>query len=92
MPTFADAGGLPPKEAAKATLSTGEHHLTEGLRLCFLKNIYGGLLLSAGGLLSMTLSMGMPGITEGNPGAKRALQALGFPVGLVLVYLVGAEL
>jgi len=86
------SGALPPPAAAKETLETGEHHLSEGLRLCFFKNIYGGLLLSAGGLLSMTLAMGMPRVTEGNPGLKRTLQGITFPVGLVIVYLVGAEL
>jgi len=91
MPT-PSSGALEPKDAAKQTLETGEHHLSEGLRLCFFKNIYGGLLLSAGGLLSMTLSNGMPGLTEGNPGVKRLLQGSTFPIGLVLVYLVGAEL
>lgn len=91
MPSHS-AGALEPKAAAKETLETGEHHLSEGLRLCFFKNIYGGLLLSAGGLLSMILSHGMPMLTEGNPGMKRLLQGLTFPIGLVLVYLVGAEL
>jgi len=91
MPT-PSSGALEPKAAAKKTLETGEHHLFEGLRLCFVKNIYGGLLLSAGGLLSMTLSGGMPGLTAENPGVKRLLQGLTFPIGLVLVYLVGAEL
>ena len=47
------SGGLPPSEAAKETLEIGEHHLSETTELAFLKNIYGGLLISAGGKLSL---------------------------------------
>ncbi|KAH0335476.1 Formate/nitrite transporter, partial [Aureobasidium melanogenum] len=85
-------GALSPKKAAEKTFETGVHHLEEDLQLTFLKNVYGALLISAGGLLSLTLVTGTPGLSETNPGLPRILQGITFPVGLVLVYLVGAEL
>ncbi|THW37530.1 Formate/nitrite transporter [Aureobasidium pullulans] len=85
-------GALTPRKAAEKTLETGVHHLEEDLQLTFLKNVYGALLVSAGGLLSLTITTGSPGLSESNPGLPRILQGLTFPIGLVLVYLVGAEL
>ena len=85
-------GALSPKKAAEQTLEIGVHHLEEDLQLTFLKNVYGALLISAGGLLSLTLVTGTPGLSDTNPGLPRILQGITFPVGLVLVYLVGAEL
>lgn len=86
------SGALSPQKAAEQTLETGIHHLSEDLQLTLLKNVYGAMLLSAAGLLSLTLHTGTPGLTEGNPGLGRILQGITFPIGLVLVYLVGAEL
>lgn len=89
---MSSSGALPPQKAAEDTLETGQHHLFESLQLTFLKNIYGALLLSAGGLLSLILETGSPSLTQSNPGLAQVLQGLAFPLGLVLVYFVGAEL
>jgi formate/nitrite transporter FocA (FNT family) len=91
-PSIMSSGALSPQEAAEKTLETGHHHLTEALQLTFLKNIYGGMLLGAAGILSLTLTTGSPGLTDANPGLHRVLQACTFPIGLVLVYFIGAEL
>ncbi|KAI9679718.1 MAG: hypothetical protein M1822_007324 [Bathelium mastoideum] len=88
----AAAGALSPVDAAQETLQTGIHHLSESLELILIKNIFGGLLLSAAGLLSLTLATGFSGLAEDNPGMTRLLQGATFPIGLVLVYLAGAEL
>ncbi|KAK5104061.1 hypothetical protein LTS08_001945 [Lithohypha guttulata] len=85
-------GALSPVEAAQATLDTGVQHLSEPILLAFVKNVYGALLLSAGSLLAQILSTGIPGVSEENPGFQRLLQGLAFPLGLIFVYLVGAEL
>ena len=86
------SGAFSPLEATQETLQTGIHHLSEATELTFIKNVYGGLLLSAGGLLSLILGAGFEGAAEANPGLQRLLQGAAFPVGLVLVYSVGAEL
>ncbi|KAK4897644.1 hypothetical protein LTR27_004790 [Elasticomyces elasticus] len=86
------SGALSPVEASQQTLQTGIHHLSESIELAFIKNVYGGMLLSAGGMLSLILGAGFKGASEENPGLQRLLQGSAFPIGLVLVYTVGAEL
>ncbi|KAI6808056.1 Formate/nitrite transporter [Hortaea werneckii] len=85
------SGGLTPEDAAHETLEIGMHHLCETVELAFLKNIYGGLLLSAGGLLALVLATGFPDF-DSSPGLSRLLQGTAFPVGLIVVYFLGAEL
>lgn len=62
---------MSPEEAAEETLETGLHHLSETMELAFLKNVYGGLLLSAGGLLALILACGFPQLTDSNEGLMR---------------------
>lgn len=83
------SGSLTPKEATEESFKVGLEHLQESFLLTFIKSIYGGLLLSAGGLLSLSIAGGAPDIS---PGMERLLQGLTFPVGLVIIYFVGAEL
>ncbi|KAI7341674.1 Formate/nitrite transporter [Hortaea werneckii] len=85
------SGGLTPEDAAIETLQIGMHHLCETVELAFLKNVYGGLLLSAGGLLALVLATGFPDY-DSDPGVSRLLQGTAFPVGLIVVYFLGAEL
>ena len=54
--------------------------------------ILGGAFISLGGLFSFYLAYGSLGITEGSPGFFRLIQGLAFPIGLVLISLVGGEL
>ncbi|KAF2160430.1 hypothetical protein M409DRAFT_59914 [Zasmidium cellare ATCC 36951] len=86
-------GSLPPHEAAQAVSRNGVEHLSEPIFITFVQNIYGAPLLSAGGLLAVLVGAGFAGIQEeNNPGIQRLLQGAAFPVGLVMVYFVGAEL
>ena len=89
---MASSGALSPTDTAHSVLQTGEHHLYESLQLTFLKNVYGGMLLSSAGLLSLILTTGSPSLTSSNPGIARLLQGFTFPFGLLLVYFIGAEL
>ncbi|KAK3674852.1 hypothetical protein LTR78_005196 [Recurvomyces mirabilis] len=89
---MATSGSLSPEDAAYETLEVGEHHLHEPLKMTLAKNFYGGLLLSAAGQLAMLLSKGIPGYSKANPGLSLMLQGTAFPVGLIIVYALGAEL
>ena len=91
-PTKADSGALNPLDAAEQLYETGLHHLYEPTQLTFLKNIYGGLLFGFAGLFSITAAAGVPGLEESNPGLPKLVQGATFPLGLVIVYFVGAEL
>ncbi len=87
------SGALSPSAAAHSTLAEAEHHLSEPHLTTFLKSVQGGALLAVGGTLAMSLVGGLDeAVKEANPGLERAVQALTFPVGLVLVYFIGAEL
>lgn len=83
---------LTPASAARTTLTTGLHHLSEPLSQALVKNLMGSLLLSAGSLLAQILSHGFPTATASNPGLQRLLSGAAFPVGLIIVYALGAEL
>lgn len=88
----ASSGSLPPNEAAISVLQDGLTHLSEPLIRTFIQNIYGALLLSSGGLFSILLGGGVKDLSPENAGIERLLHGVAFPFGLVLVYLVGAEL
>ena len=85
-------GALSPEEMVYEVLETGIHHLSETSELSFLKNLYGGMIISAGGLLALLMYTGFPQATAENPGFKFLLEGAAFPVGLVVVYFLGAEL
>ena len=51
-----------------------------------------GAYISLGGILSMTLGFGFPELTASNPALQRLLSGAAFPIGLILVVVLGAEL
>lgn len=51
-----------------------------------------GAYIALGGILSMTLGFGFPGLTADNPALQRMLSGIAFPIGLILVVVLGAEL
>ena len=85
-------GALNPQEATYAIYKTGLHHLHEPTQLMFIKNVYGGLLVGFGGVLSQIASKGAVGLQATNPGLVRLIQGATFPVSLICAYTVGAEL
>lgn len=61
-----ESGALSPLEAAQGTYKTGLRHLNEPSQLAFVKNVYGGSLLSSGGMLALTASVGASVLQESN--------------------------
>ena len=51
-----------------------------------------GAYIALGGVLSIIIGFGFPEITAANPGLQRLLSGLVFPVGLMLVVVLGADL
>lgn len=51
-----------------------------------------GIYIAFGGILSLTLGYGFPETTAGNPGLQKLLSGAAFPIGLILVVVLGAEL
>lgn len=52
----------------------------------------GGAFIAFGGLLSIVVAGGMPGLAETNPGIVKFMLGAVFPVGLIMVVVAGAEL
>lgn len=51
-----------------------------------------GAFIAFGGILSVIVGRGFPGLAEANPALPRLLAGAVFPVGLILVVVLGAEL
>lgn len=55
-------------------------------------SIAAGAFIALGGILSTVIGSGFPEATAGNPSLQKLLSGMVFPVGLVLVVVLGAEL
>lgn len=51
-----------------------------------------GAYIALGGVLSVIIGYGFPELTAGNPALQRLLSGCVFPIGLILVVVLGAEL
>lgn len=72
--------------ARKASLTNGNYS-----KLALL-SILAGIYISMGGVLSLIIGFGFPEITTTNPSLQRLLSGVMFPIGLILVVILGAEL
>lgn len=54
--------------------------------------ILAGAYISLGGLLSIVVGYGFPGLTAENPAMQKVLSGLVFPLGLTLIVVLGGEL
>lgn len=75
--------------------------LTEGMSLkkfntsfpkLALLGILGGIYIAMGGYLSLLMGYGIPGLAESSPALGKFFAGAFFPLGLILIILVGAEL
>lgn len=57
-----------------------------------LSAILAGCYIALGGALSLTVGYGFPGLTASNPALQKLLCGVMFPIGLILVVTLGAEL
>ncbi|MDE6196386.1 MAG: formate/nitrite transporter family protein [Muribaculaceae bacterium] len=55
-------------------------------------SILAGAYIALGGVLSIIIGYGFPGLSAANPGLQRLLSGLVFPIGLMLVVALGADL
>ena len=72
--------------AKKAALSSGNYSKLTVLAML------AGIYISMGGGLSLIIGFGFPEITAHNPSLQRILSGAMFPIGLILVVVLGAEL
>ncbi|MDW7691941.1 formate/nitrite transporter family protein [Flammeovirgaceae bacterium SG7u.111] len=75
-------------EASKLAIDKAGYSTRKILALSFLAGAY----IAFGGLLSILVGGGTPGIAAENPGIAKFLFGAAFPVGLMMVVMAGAEL
>ena len=72
----------------KLAQNKGSYKTSKTLMLAFLAGAY----IAFGGLLAIIVGGGSPGIAAENPGLAKFMFGAAFPLGLILVVIVGAEL
>ncbi len=75
-------------EIGNNAVKKSKYSTKKTLILAFLAGAY----IAMGGLLSIIIGGGVPGITAENPGLAKFFFGAAFPIGLMLVALLGAEL
>lgn len=84
-----------PSQIADASLTAGDAkvELTRRAPLQLtVRSILAGAFIAFGGTLSVTIGYGFPEISAANPGLQKLLCGAMFPIGLILVVVLGAEL
>lgn len=83
-----------PQEITASTVEIGARKasLTSKMPQLLTLSILAGAYIALGGALSVIAGFGFPGITADNPGLQRLLSGSVFPIGLILVVVLGAEL
>lgn len=82
---------VPSEIAVQFCKSAQQKNAFSNIKL-FVYSLLGGSYIALGGLLSLVVVGGMPGIAATNPGITKFLFGSLFPVGLILVVIGGAEL
>ncbi len=83
---------LTPKEIAVEFAEAGVYKSRLPLSKFAVIAILGGAFIAFGGLLSVMVAGGMPGVGAENPGLVKFIAGALFPVGLIMVSITGADL
>ncbi|MCM1293582.1 MAG: formate/nitrite transporter family protein [Bacteroides sp.] len=81
-----------PKEITIATLDAGSNKVGLSGGRMLVQSIQAGAFIAFGGALSLIVGFGFPDITASNPSLQKLLSGAMFPIGLILVVVLGAEL
>lgn len=83
---------LPHPQLIAKTIGIGCNKTSLTLTRLATLSIMAGAFIALGGILSVTVGYGFPGISGSNPALQKLLSGLMFPVGLFLIVLFGGEL
>lgn len=86
---------LPPAAITEAAAQAGAKKAaltTSDLARLLLSAAMAGAYISLGGILSVIIGYGFPSLTAANPALQKVLSGAAFPIGLILVVVLGAEL
>lgn len=83
-----------PFEVAELSVSIGKNKISTTAKTgrLIILSVLAGCYIALGGILSVVVGFGFPDITAGNPALQRFLSGCMFPIGLILVVILGAEL
>lgn len=81
-----------PAETIEAAEAAGMSKECRPLGRLMAGSALAGAYIALGGTLSLIIGFGFPEITASNPGLQRLLSGLVFPIGLMLVVVLGADL
>ncbi len=81
-----------PQEITAATLDVGDAKVSMSSRRLVVQSLQAGAFIAFGGILSLMVGFGFPECTASNPGLQKLLSGCMFPIGLILVVTLGAEL
>lgn len=81
-----------PAEASDAFRITAVNKSKRTLPEFAVMAILGGAFIALGGLLTVMVAGGMPGVAVANPGIVKFVAGALFPVGLIMVSITGADL
>lgn len=81
-----------PKEVAYEFCATGIKKSQLSFSRFAILAFLGGTFIAFGGLLTIIVAGGSPGIAAGNPGLVKFIAGALFPVGLIMVSVAGADL
>ena len=81
-----------PTEAADAFSQAAIHKSKRSFPAFALMAIMGGAFIAFGGLLTVMVAGGMPGVAVANPGLVKLMAGALFPVGLIMVAVTGVDL
>lgn len=81
-----------PKEIVAVALDAGCTKASLPVSRLLVQAVQAGVFIAFGGILSLIIGYGFPEIASGNPGMQKLLSGCMFPIGLILVVVLGAEL
>ncbi|MCD7935806.1 MAG: formate/nitrite transporter family protein [Tannerellaceae bacterium] len=81
-----------PQQIATEFYSSGCYKSRLSITKFGIISILGGAFIAFGGLLSVIVAGGIPGIGAGNPGLVKFMAGALFPIGLIMVSITGADL
>lgn len=81
-----------PDQVVGLSIGMAQSKYAKSWQKLFVSGMLAGVYISIGGLLSFLVGNGIPGLAAANPILPKFLAGLTFPVGLILVSLVGADL
>lgn len=85
---------LSPQEIAQASLEAGcrKASLTDSVLKLLVLSMLAGCFIALGGTLSLLIGQGLGSAAAGNPALPKIMSGAMFPIGLILIVVLGGEL